>query len=71
MWSLNVDKHHECVGEKHVFFAFDLDALSEIFSQADHETFDGIIIVLLVVCVTVWSCVKVDSSHALHVEQQV
>ena len=62
---LDVDEHHECVGEEHAFFAFDSDASSEIFSQAVHETFDCIIIILLVARVVVWSRVGVDVLHAL------
>jgi len=54
----------ECVGEEHTFFAFDLNLSSEIFSQAVHETFDCIIIVLLAVCVVASSYARVDHFHA-------
>ena len=51
LWSLNVDEHHEHVGKDHVVFAFDSDASSEVFSQAVHEAFDCVIVVLFVACV--------------------
>ena len=70
LWSLNADEHHECAGEEHAVFAFDSDGLSEIFSQATRETFDRIIIVLLVTCVAVWSHATVIPFHALDGEQR-
>ena len=48
LWSLVVDEHHEHVGEEHAVFAFDLDASSEILSQAVREAFSCVIVVLLV-----------------------
>ena len=69
LWSLNVDEHHECVGEEHAVFAFDSNALSEIFSQAVHEAFNCVIIVLLVVCVMFWNCEDVARFHAVNGEQ--
>ena len=62
---LNVDEHHERVGEEHTFFVFDSNLSSEIFSQAVHETFDCIIIVLLVACVAAFRHNGVDCLHAL------
>ena len=69
MWSLDVDEHHGCVKEEHAVFAFDLDALSEILSQAVHEAFDCVIIVLLVVCVALRNDECVCVLHALDGEQ--
>ena len=70
LWLLNVDEHHEFVGEEHVIFAFDSDVLSEIFSQAVHETFGCIVVVLLVMCVALRFHCHIAGLHALDGEQQ-
>ena len=69
MWSLNVDEHHECVEKDHAVFAFDSDASSEVFSQAAHEAFDRVIVVLLVACVTQRENGLVGDFHAFDSEQ--
>ena len=69
MWSLDVDEHHEHVGEEHAVFAFESDASSEILSQAVHEAFGCVIGVLLVVCVAFRNDELVAVLHALDGEQ--
>ena len=46
--SFDVDEHHEDVGEEHVFFLFDSNLLSEIFSQDTHDTSSHITVISLV-----------------------
>ena len=54
--SFNVDEHHEDVGEHHedvgeehvLVFLFDLNLSLEIFSQAVHEPFSCITVILFV-----------------------
>ena len=44
--SFDVDEHHEDVGEEHAVFLLDLNSLLEIFSQALHEAFSCITVIL-------------------------
>ena len=47
--SFDFCKHHEDVGEQHVFFSFDSNLLFEFFSQSVHEAFQCVVIILFVV----------------------
>ena len=66
---LDVDEHHEHVSEEHVFFAFDSNLLSEVFSQAVHKALARIIIVLLAMIGKVWEIetrLQVDVQQSNH-----
>ena len=64
----DVDEHHEDVGEEHFRFAFDSDLSSWVFSQTVHETFDCVVVVLLVACVVLGSHCHIVNLHAFDSE---
>ena len=69
--SFNVCEHHEDISEEHVWLALDSNLSSQVFSQAVHEAFDSIIVVLSVACVMLeaWFCIAL--LHAIDGEQWV
>ena len=70
--SFDVDEHHEDVGKEHVVLLFDLDLLlSKVFSQAVHETFSCVIIILFVTGVMLANWVHVACLDVLNCEQKV
>ena len=67
----DIDEHHEDVSEDHVWFAFHSDLSSQVFSQAVHEAFNCVVIVLLVMCVMLTACIKIVHLHTFDGEQRL
>ena len=65
LWSLNVKEScHEDITESHVFSSPHFKSVSKIFSKAFLENFQGIIVVLLVVHVAMFTKILVLLLHA-------